>query len=292
MGIFDEERRTFTEGDRRVLLTIEAEAEAEAEANVGVGVATEVGVGSPAERQAWLRLGDSLSRVLCNRLECGGAGPTDADPLVPLDLYGSPVERAIVLRVRTRDIRERVCGHATAVRRAFRVLDSCRTASARPGRTEALIALSLVAAQARCLGNRLTLLPPPTYPRPAALVAALGTALAESGRESEAAQGRLRAACDPDRPKPVLPPAIPCTAAFAAVASAVRLARCLEEEVRTEGIDASGADLSRLDLTDPTLLAGVIWSGTTLWPPRIALLLRSRSNRVAVGVYQVRRVYG
>ncbi|GCD94590.1 hypothetical protein [Embleya hyalina] len=262
MSISDEERRVFTERDLRALSTADRDAD------------------PAAERRAWRHLGDELGRVLCDRYEQGP--PASAESLVSPDRC--PVRTAIVLRARTRDIRERVLGHRAAVGRAFRVLETPCRGDGRYRRAEALIALSLAAGQARCLGNRLTLLPTPVPPRPGALAEALGTALAESGRALDAAQRRLRASAEPGR-------TIPATAALAAAGSAARLATCLEEEIRAEAIDASDTDLSHVDHLDLPLLAGVVWSRTTIWPDTLAPLTRRHSNRVAPGVYQIRATH-
>ncbi|OPC78854.1 hypothetical protein B4N89_32500 [Embleya scabrispora] len=259
MSISDEERRVFTERDLRSLSTADPDAD------------------PAAERLAWAHLVDELGRAMCDGYE--HAPSASADSLVPPD--PCPVRTAIVLRARARDIRERVLGHRAAVGRAFRVLESPCRGDAWHRRTEALIALSLAAGQARCLGNRLTLLPTLVPPRPGALAEALVTALADSGRALDAARQRLRESAEPGR-------TIPAAAALTAAASAARLATCLEAEIRAEPIDASDTDLSRVDHLDLPLLAGVIWSRTTIWPDTLAPLSRSHSNRVAPGIYQVR----
>ncbi|MEU0940834.1 hypothetical protein [Embleya sp. NPDC005971] len=264
MSISDEERRTFTEFDARAL-----------------SAAGEV-ADSPAEARAWIRLVGAMGRVLYP-FECAGSAGSQSCP--PRD-WGV-VETTIELRVRTREIRMAVLGHGEAVRRAFRALDAPAD-GAWQRRTEVLIALSLAAGQARFLGNRLTFLPSSVSLRQTALAQALGTALADSGRALDTAQGLLREMSGADGEVRAV---ISGTAACAAVTRAVRLAACLEEDVRAQAVDASGVDLSRLGPVDPGLLASVIWSRTTVWPACIAPLLRARSNRVADGVYQVRRVY-
>ncbi|WP_331770967.1 hypothetical protein OG948_45860 (plasmid) [Embleya sp. NBC_00888] len=264
MSISDEERRTFTERD---LWTLSGADDA---------------VDPRTEGRAWVRLGDAMSRALYAFERGVSAGPEPQ--VVP---RRGPVETAIVVRARTRDIRERALAHREAARRAFRILDASPRDGSGSRRFEVLIALSLAAGQARCLSRRLTHLPPPASPRVIALVDALGTALAESGRALEAIQGGLREMPVSDGPARCDPAAVPD-----AVAAAVRLAIALEEEVRAEAVDASGADLSRLDLVDTGPLAGVVWSRTTVWPVRIAPMIRARSHRVAAGVYRVRRTYG
>jgi len=52
-------------------------------------------------------------------------------------------------------------------------------------------------------------------------------------------------------------------------------------------VDASGADLSALDLTDISVLAGVVWTEETAWPPGIAGQVRVRSREIRPRVYRV-----
>jgi hypothetical protein len=52
-------------------------------------------------------------------------------------------------------------------------------------------------------------------------------------------------------------------------------------------IDASGANLSALDLTDISVLVGVVWTAETAWPPGIADQVRARSREIRPGVYRV-----
>ena len=52
-------------------------------------------------------------------------------------------------------------------------------------------------------------------------------------------------------------------------------------------VDASGADLSALDLTDISVLVGVVWTAETAWPPGIADQVRARSREIRPGVYRV-----
>ncbi|MFI6581016.1 hypothetical protein [Embleya sp. NPDC050493] len=266
MSISDEERSAFTDCDARILSA--------------VGGITD----SASEGHAWTRFADAMGRTLYT---FDREGPPAPDPGPPADR--SPVAAAIELRVRTREIHTAVLGLGEAVRRAFLVLDALLTGGAWQRRPEALIALSLAAGHARGLDDRLVHLSSSMSPRPTALAAALGTALSDTGRALDTTQGLLRELSEPDGSAP--PAAISGTAVFAAVAAAVRLATCLEDDVRAEAVDASGVDLSRLDPVDPALLAGVIWSRTTVWPACLAPVLRGRSNRVAAGVYQVRRVY-
>jgi hypothetical protein len=78
---------------------------------------------------------------------------------------------------------------------------------------------------------------------------------------------------------------------------ATDLARSLQEAVGRaeelvgrshEGeVDASGADLSALDLTDISVLVGVVWTEETAWPPGIADQVRARSREIRPRVYRV-----
>ena len=52
-------------------------------------------------------------------------------------------------------------------------------------------------------------------------------------------------------------------------------------------VDASGADLSALDLTDTSVLVGVVWTEETAWPPGIADQVRARSREIRPGIYRV-----
>jgi hypothetical protein len=52
-------------------------------------------------------------------------------------------------------------------------------------------------------------------------------------------------------------------------------------------IDASGANLSALDLTDISVLVGVVWTAETAWPPGIADQVRARSREIRPRVYRV-----
>jgi RNA polymerase sigma factor (sigma-70 family) len=52
-------------------------------------------------------------------------------------------------------------------------------------------------------------------------------------------------------------------------------------------VDASGADLSRADISDPATLDGVIWTPATRWPPGAAAQVRARSREISPGIYQI-----
>jgi hypothetical protein len=52
-------------------------------------------------------------------------------------------------------------------------------------------------------------------------------------------------------------------------------------------VDASGADLSALDLADMSVLEGVVWTEETTWPDGIREQVQSRSLEIRPGVYRV-----
>lgn len=54
-------------------------------------------------------------------------------------------------------------------------------------------------------------------------------------------------------------------------------------------IDASGADLSLLGLSDMDVLEGVVWTDETVWPPGVYDQVRALSSEIRPGVYQVSR---
>ncbi|MYV98796.1 hypothetical protein, partial [Streptomyces sp. SID3343] len=78
-------------------------------------------------------------------------------------------------------------------------------------------------------------------------------------------------------------------AALDGARAAVALATGWEDDVMSAPVDATGADLSRLGILEPDVLANVVWTDTTRWPARLEPLVRARSNRLAAGVYRVRR---
>ena len=73
-----------------------------------------------------------------------------------------------------------------------------------------------------------------------------------------------------------------------AIASDLAKARDRARAVALSEIDASGADLSRGDFSDLSLLEGVIWTRETVWPPGIAEQVERRSEKIAPDVYRVR----
>jgi hypothetical protein len=76
------------------------------------------------------------------------------------------------------------------------------------------------------------------------------------------------------------------------------LVRCLQEALgcaeelvgrsHAGEVDASGADLSALDLTDMSVLEGVVWTEDTAWPPGVRERVRPPwSREIRPGVYRV-----
>jgi len=55
-------------------------------------------------------------------------------------------------------------------------------------------------------------------------------------------------------------------------------------------LDVSGADLSRLDLSDSRALAGTVWSDETVWPPALAVYVRVHSEAIGDDRYRVQEV--
>jgi hypothetical protein len=66
------------------------------------------------------------------------------------------------------------------------------------------------------------------------------------------------------------------------------LARALWKAVAAYQVDASGADLSAIEIRDLHDLDGVIWTDQTTWPPGIASEVRVHSDEIRPGIYQVR----
>jgi len=52
-------------------------------------------------------------------------------------------------------------------------------------------------------------------------------------------------------------------------------------------IDASEADLSHLEIDDLDLVAGVVWTAGTVWPPGVRRRVLARSREIRAGVFQV-----
>ena len=53
-------------------------------------------------------------------------------------------------------------------------------------------------------------------------------------------------------------------------------------------VDASGADLSGLEIPYPDVLEGVIWTAETIWPSDVAGQVLARSDEIRPGIFQVR----
>jgi len=68
------------------------------------------------------------------------------------------------------------------------------------------------------------------------------------------------------------------------------LDRALDRDLGREEIEASGADLSHLDIDDLDVLNGAIWTRETIWPPNITYdQMRGCSREISPGTYQVVR---
>jgi hypothetical protein len=69
------------------------------------------------------------------------------------------------------------------------------------------------------------------------------------------------------------------------------LATCAESiplnQLAAVQVDASGADLSMAHLQDLDVLAGVIWTHETIWPPGVENGVRERSREIRSGVFQI-----
>jgi hypothetical protein len=61
----------------------------------------------------------------------------------------------------------------------------------------------------------------------------------------------------------------------------------LLRELDAVQVDASGSDLSRLDLSDLDVLVGVIWTQETKWPLDKVERIRAQSEEIHPGVYRV-----
>ena len=69
--------------------------------------------------------------------------------------------------------------------------------------------------------------------------------------------------------------------------SASDLARDLARDLDAQQVDASGADLSGLEIRHLDVLDQIIWTRQTTWPPRIADQIEARSEEIRPGVYQI-----
>ena len=71
------------------------------------------------------------------------------------------------------------------------------------------------------------------------------------------------------------------------IQNALRYARDLARRFEAVEVDASGADLSALDITNIWVLEGVVWTEETTWPPGVREQVQSRSREIRPGVYKV-----
>jgi len=244
------------------------------------------------EAPAWNRFGDTLDGVLYRVLGVDPRGCADPAPRAAAARAPSRAASAIQRRVRARDLRERALRFGDATIRAFHTIETRARDGGPANRTrdlsETLIALALAVGNADCLCERLAHVPLYTVEGPPVvakeLTAELATVLAESAHVLEALQAGLRSGA-------VLTEAdvdIARARALDGATDAAALAARLEQEVRSEPVDAAGADLSDLDIPDTCVLAGVAWDDATRWPPALAAGIRGQSDRVAVGVHRVR----
>lgn len=72
------------------------------------------------------------------------------------------------------------------------------------------------------------------------------------------------------------------------LARACDLARDLARRSLAQQVNASGADLSALEIERIEILEGVTWTDQTRWPAGIKELVRETSEEIGDGVYQVR----
>jgi hypothetical protein len=57
-------------------------------------------------------------------------------------------------------------------------------------------------------------------------------------------------------------------------------------------VDASGADLSDLNVSDLAAIVDVIWTRDTVWPKKLARKVRAQSREIRPGLFQVGRARG
>ncbi|MFC4049802.1 hypothetical protein ACFOY4_08930 [Actinomadura syzygii] len=69
---------------------------------------------------------------------------------------------------------------------------------------------------------------------------------------------------------------------------ALDLARGLARDLAARPVDASGADLTIVRVSDLAVLDGVVWDEDTRWPFDLRERIVSRSEEIASGVYRVR----
>jgi hypothetical protein len=65
------------------------------------------------------------------------------------------------------------------------------------------------------------------------------------------------------------------------------LADALLRDIRQITVDACGVSLADVIVTDPEVLAGVLWNAATRWPPNLADWVLGHSDEVGGGRYQV-----
>ena len=65
------------------------------------------------------------------------------------------------------------------------------------------------------------------------------------------------------------------------------LARELARDLDAQQVDASGADLSDLEIRHLDVLDRIIWTRQTTWPSRVADQVEARSVEIRPGVYQI-----
>ena len=65
------------------------------------------------------------------------------------------------------------------------------------------------------------------------------------------------------------------------------LANTIPRKLDAIEVNASGANLSHLDLSNFDVLCGVIWTEDTTWPPGIENLVKNRSQPIGPGIFQV-----
>lgn len=61
----------------------------------------------------------------------------------------------------------------------------------------------------------------------------------------------------------------------------------LVQDLQTIEVDASGLDLHHLHVEEVEMVAGVLWTADTVWPPGITGQVRERSKEVAPGTFRV-----
>jgi len=65
------------------------------------------------------------------------------------------------------------------------------------------------------------------------------------------------------------------------------LAAALVREIRQITVDACGVSLTDVAITDPEVLAGVLWNAATRWPASLADWIWGHSEQIGAGCYQV-----